>query len=70
MHRGQRSRKKKNYKNFLKNDRIILRQTAPGSTVPTCGETATGTPSGITNSKDVGQTGAIGPEMQHQQFNN
>ena len=35
---------------------------SPGSTVPTEGETVTGAPSGTTNSKEVGPTGAISPK--------
>ena len=36
--------------------------TCPGWTVPTAGDTASGTPSGTQNSNDVGPTAAISPK--------
>ena len=45
-----------------KNITLTVIFTFPGITVPTEGEMVTGAPSGTTNSKDVGPTGAISPK--------
>jgi hypothetical protein len=41
--------------------------TCPGSMVPTDGDIVRGAPSGTTNSKEVGPTGAISPATKEEE---